>query len=78
MTVWAPSYGAVSIAEPSHEDDGDEDLKERQANHDDVGNPLICRLHSEGARNAECHGGSPRSQRRRRQQLSTVEQGCLF
>ena len=50
----SPSYGAaVRVEEASHADDN-QVLKERQASHDDVGNPLICRLHSQPARNAEC------------------------
>ena len=54
MGVVSPSYGsAVRVEEASHDDDN-QVLKERQASHDDVGNPLICRLHSKPARNFAC------------------------
>ena len=36
------SYGAVITLEASH-DDTDDEAMERQAKHDDVGNPIICR-----------------------------------
>ena len=47
----SPSYvAAVRVEEASHDDDN-QVLKERQASHDDVGNPLICWLHTQQARN---------------------------
>ena len=37
------SYGAVITLEASHDDTDDDEAMERQAKHDDVGNPIICR-----------------------------------
>ena len=43
-------FKKIRVEEASH-DNNNQVLKERQASHDDVGNPLICWLHSQPARN---------------------------